>query len=174
MADAAASRTSEALEDLAKRVMEAARECRLTVAAAESCTAGAIASCLARVPGAGDQFHGSVVAYSKEMKHQLLGVSRDVLERKTAVCAEVAEAMARGLLQRAPADLAVAITGVAGPEPDEDGNPVGLIYCSVARKGGPVRSLRFHSRETKREAILADGMRAALELLLAACRERTA
>jgi nicotinamide-nucleotide amidase len=77
--------------------------------------------------------------------------------------------IARHVLARCSADLAVAITGVAGPEPDEDGNPVGLIYCASARRSGKTRSVCLHSRQNGREAILEDGICAALRLLLAEC-----
>jgi nicotinamide-nucleotide amidase len=161
-------------DELAKRVLEAAKACNVTLATAESCTAGAIASTLSASPPAGDIFHGGVVAYSKQMKEDMLGVPHDLLRDKGAVCAEVAQAMARGVLARCSADLAVAITGVAGPEPHEDGNPVGLIYCACARRNGEIRSVCLHSRQNGREAILEDGICAALGLLLAECGDRSA
>jgi nicotinamide-nucleotide amidase len=163
---------SQRSKELAERVMRAAKECRIALATAESCTAGGIATLLAEAPGAAEHFHGGVIAYTKEMKHALLGVPRSLLAEKTAVCAEVAIEMARGIVARSPADLAIAITGVAGPEPDEDGNPVGLLYCAVAERNGKVRSIGLRSAESGREAILEDGICAALELVLAACRER--
>ena len=163
---------SEKSKDLAARVLRAAKECRLALATAESCTGGAIAAQLAEAPGASDCFHGGVVTYTKDMKHALLGVPKRLLADKTAVCGEVAAAMARGVLKRSPAQLAVAITGVAGPEPDEDGNPVGLIYCAVAARNGRTRSVRLRSKKRSRKAILNEGMCAALELLLAACNEK--
>jgi PncC family amidohydrolase len=123
-------------DELAKCVLETAKACNLTLATAESCTAGAIAFALSASPPAGDLFHGGVVAYAKRMKEEMLGVPHDLLRDKSAVCAEVAQAMARGILTRCSADLAVAITGVVGPETDEDGNPVGLIYCACARRAG--------------------------------------
>jgi nicotinamide-nucleotide amidase len=86
--------------------------------------------------------------------------------------AEVAQAMARGILTRCSADLAVAITGVVGPEPDEDGNPVGLIYCACARRGREPHSVCLHSLQSEREAILEDGICAALGLLLAECSDQ--
>jgi nicotinamide-nucleotide amidase len=156
-------------DELAKRVLEAAKARNLTLATAESCTAGAIASALAASPPAGDLFHGGVVAYSKQMKEDMLGVPHDLLRDKGAVCAEVAQAMARGVLARCSA-----ITGVAGPEPDEDGNPVGLIYCASAHRSGETRSVCLHSRQKGREAILEDGICAALGLLLAECGDRSA
>ena len=85
-----------------------------------------------KAPGAGDYFHGGFVTYTKEMKNAVLSVSMELLKQKGAVCLEVAEAMAIGALKLAPANVAVAVTGVVGPEPDEDGNPVGLVFCSAA------------------------------------------
>src|SRR5262249_46197417 len=99
-------------------------------------------------------------------------VPHDLLRDKSAVCAEVAQAMARGILTRCCADLAVAITGVVGPEPDEDGNPVGLIYCACARQGREPGSVCLHSRQSEREAILEDGICAALGPLLAECSDQ--
>jgi nicotinamide-nucleotide amidase len=118
---------------LAAEVMAEARSCGLSLVTAESCTAGAVARVLSEVPGAGSHLQGGFVTYSREMKTEALGVPAQLLKQKTAVCAEVAEAMARGALKRSPAEAAVAVTGVAGPEPDEDGNPVGLLLCRESR-----------------------------------------
>ena len=94
---------------------------------------------------------GGVVAYTKEMKIRALGVPAELIQRGTAVCADVAEAMARGACRLSGAKLAVSITGVAGPEPDEDGNPVGLIYCSVARPdASKVIELRCDAKAARR------------------------
>jgi PncC family amidohydrolase len=95
----------------------------------------------------------------------VLGVPMEVLKKKGAVCAEVAEAMARGAIARSGASAAVAVTGVAGPEPDEDGNPVGLIYCAVMRRGQAPKSVRLQSNATQRRAILEDAATEALTLL---------
>jgi PncC family amidohydrolase len=92
---------------------------------------------LADVEGASDVFHGGFVVYTKAEKSAAVGVPPEVIERHTAVSREVALAMARGALERLPADVVVAVTGVAGPDPDEDGNPVGLVHiAAVSRKGG--------------------------------------
>lgn len=159
------------VDELARRVLQAARDCNVSLATAESCTAGAIAASLSAAPGAAKYFHGGVVAYTKAMKSKLLGVSPALLEEKSAVSAEVAVEMARGVLARSPADIVVTITGVVGPEPDEDGNPVGLIYCAVATRRGGTRAIRLDSKGRKRDAILEEGICAALDLLLAACGE---
>src|SRR5437764_4458500 len=120
-----------AAEDLVKR---AARE-KLTIITAESCTSGLLATVLSEAPGAATILHGGFVTYTKEHKRVALGVPEEVLRAKSAVCDEVACAMAEGALARSTADLAAAITGVAGPEPDDDGNPVGRVFIAVARRG---------------------------------------
>src|SRR4029453_4140413 len=111
--------------DFAERVMQLARERRMTIATVESCTAGSLAHLLSQAEGASDTLHGGFGVYTKENKTASVGVPPELLQAHTAVSAEVAQAMATGGLGRCPADVVVAITGVAGPDPDEDGNPVG-------------------------------------------------
>jgi len=147
------SATSHDLDDLAKRLARLAREKRLTVVAAESCTGGLLAQILCDAPGATDFFHGNFVTYTKLQKIRALGVPADLLQSKGAVCAEVARAMATGALQRSPADLSAAITGVAGPEPDEDGNPVGRVWIAVAGRGGAAQDLVHDYGDIGRDAV---------------------
>lgn len=154
----------------AEAVLERAIACGWSVVTAESCTAGALAHLLSKGEGASKHFHGGMVTYTKRMKTAVLGVPAALLRKKTAVCAEVASAMAKGALSRSPADVAVSVTGVAGPKPDEDGNPVGLIYCAVARRTGPVRTARLHCKKKSADRILEDAMHLALRLLDDACR----
>jgi nicotinamide-nucleotide amidase len=156
-------------ETLARAVLEMAKAHNICLVAAESCTAGAVASALATAPGAGEHLAGSFVVYTKEMKTAALGVPQDLLLKKTAVCAEVAAAMAMGALERSPADVAVAITGVAGPEPDEDGNPVGLVFCSTAKRGGQPLTKRFFFEGRPRESVIEAAACEALRLLLEVC-----
>jgi nicotinamide-nucleotide amidase len=152
-------------EDLVAR---AARE-KLTVITAESCTSGLLATVLSEAPGAAKILHGGFVTYTKEHKAVALGVPEELLRSKSAVCQEVACAMAEGALARSSADLAAAITGVAGPEPDEDGNPVGRVFIAVARRGGPVKCFEQNygaiGRDAVREAAMADAI-AALKRLI--------
>jgi nicotinamide-nucleotide amidase len=157
---------------LAEQVMAAAKRCNLTLVTAESCTAGRIAALLAEAPGASQYLHGGIVAYTKDMKQRALGVSAALLQEKTAVCSEVAEAMARGALHLSHAGAALSITGVLGPEPDEDGNPVGLVFCGAADRDGAIEIARLHSRADDRGAILDEAICTALELIEKLCRRR--
>jgi nicotinamide-nucleotide amidase len=100
----------------AARVLDTIRTKRLSIVMAESCTAGMLTTILSDAPGAAKHFHGGFVTYTKESKVRILGVPQGLLTAKSAVCPEVAVAMAEVALERSPADLAVAITGVAGPE----------------------------------------------------------
>jgi nicotinamide-nucleotide amidase len=148
----------------AEMIMQLAEARGLTLATAESCTAGCLALLLADTPGAGERLHGGFVVYSKEQKTAVLGVAADLIARHTAVSREVAEAMARGVIAACPADLGIAITGVAGPEPDEDGNPVGLMHIAVAHRDGDVRHRKCELGAGGREKLRGDAMTAALQL----------
>jgi nicotinamide-nucleotide amidase len=160
-----ANATDPALAEAAKQVLDQAISRKLTLATAESCTAGAMAQLLANAPGAGENFHGGFVVYTKENKSAALGVPPDLIARHTAVSAEVAAAMAQGALERCPADLTVAITGVAGPEPDEDGNPVGLVHVAVAGHNGFLIGRKHLFDENSKDSICAGILMLALDLL---------
>ena len=138
----------------------------LRLVTAESCTAGALATLLADAPDAGKVFVGGFGTYSTASKEGILGVSEDLIGRETAVSAKVATDMARGALRSTSAGLAVAVTGVAGPAPDEDGNEVGLTYIACARSEGTIRTERHVFCETSREQIRARQLEAALKLML--------
>lgn len=106
-----------------------------TLATAESCTGGMIGASLTAVAGSSSVFKGGVISYTNEVKHNLLEVSEDVLNRFGAVSAPVAEAMAAGAKMALGTDIAVSVTGLAGPGGDEFGNPVGTVfvgYCDNA------------------------------------------
>jgi nicotinamide-nucleotide amidase len=116
----------------------------LTLATAESETGGIVASRITSVPGASDVFAGGVVAYANSVKEAQLGVPAGLLEANGAVSAEVAEAMARGARERLGADVAVAVTGVAGPGGGTPEKPVGLVYLHAeGPDGGLAREFSF-------------------------------
>ncbi len=108
----------------------------LTLSAAESCTGGLLAKRVTDLPGASRVFKGGVVSYTNEVKEKALGVPAELLAQYGAVSAPVARAMARGVRALTGSDLALSVTGVAGPDSDERGNPVGLVYLALAWEGG--------------------------------------
>jgi nicotinamide-nucleotide amidase len=124
------------VDPLVRRLHERLGGSGLTLAVAESCTGGMLAAAITDQPGSSAYFKGGVVAYSNEVKERLLEVPADLLERHGAVSAEVARAMAEGAQRLVRADLAVAITGIAGPEADGTDKPVGLTHVWLAAAGG--------------------------------------
>jgi nicotinamide-nucleotide amidase len=116
-------------------VLALCRSQGLTLAAAESCTGGMVAERITSVPGSSEVFAGSVVTYSNALKQRLLGVSSELLERHGAVSQEVAAAMASGARVQLSSDVAVAVTGIAGPDGGTPDKPVGLVYLHAASPG---------------------------------------
>jgi len=152
--------------DLACSLFDILKCRQLSIVTAESCTAGRLTTVLSQVPGASDHLHGGFVTYTKAHKAKALGVSSELLSRRGAVCGEVAVAMAEGALLRSPATLAVAITGVAGPDSDEDGNPVGLVCIAVARNGQPSFHLERNYGDVGRETVTARAIEDALAVVI--------
>ncbi len=117
-------------------VLELCRERSLTLATAESCTGGLVAARLTSVPGSSDVFRGAVVAYSNDVKQEELGVGAEALGLFGAVSAEVASEMSRGVRERLHADVAVSVTGIAGPGGGTEDKPVGLVYLNASGPNG--------------------------------------
>ena len=135
-----------------------------TIVTAESITGGGIGSALTAVPGSSAVYKGGVISYTNEVKHNLLGVDYALLNTFGAVSAPVAEAMALGARKALEADVAVSVTGLAGPGGDEFGNPVGTVFIGFSDENTTtVKECHFTgSREEIREKII----QAALELVL--------
>jgi nicotinamide-nucleotide amidase len=121
-------------------VLDLCRERGLTLATAESCTGGLVAARLTSVPGSSEVFRGAVVAYSNEVKAGELGVPQALLDEHGAVSAEVAAAMAQGVRERLGVDLAVSVTGVAGPDGGTEEKPVGLVFLHASGPDGELAS----------------------------------
>ena len=135
-----------------------------TLATAESCTGGAIGATLTAIPGASAVYAGGIISYCNEVKNKLLGVPTSMLETYGAVSAPVAEAMAVGARTALNTDAAVSVTGLAGPNGDEFGHPVGTVYIGYADAR---HSLSRHFRFTgDREAVRTQAVEAALQLVL--------
>ena len=124
------------IREAAARVLDACRSRRLKVVCAESCTGGLLAGALTEIPGSSDVFDRGFVVYSNAAKQQMLGVAEAVIERHGAVSREAADAMADGALGHSAADLAVAVTGIAGPGGGSAEKPVGLVHFAAAARDG--------------------------------------
>jgi PncC family amidohydrolase len=157
--------TDGELLELANRLGSACRERSIRIGTAESCTGGLVAHLITEVPGSSDYFTGGLVTYSNDLKTGLVDVPADVLEAHGAVSAQVARAMAVGARHRLEVDLAVAVTGIAGPDGGTPAKPVGLTYVAVADPDGDdVRRYVWDSDRTGNKRLSAG---AALDLLLA-------
>lgn len=123
------------LDELARTLVKVASVRGYTIATAESCTAGLVASSIAGVPGASSVLRGGAVTYCDEVKHNVLGVSREVLETFTAVSEPCACEMAEGARSLFDADLAVSLTGYAGPGGGTEVDPTGTVYIGMSNRG---------------------------------------
>ena len=135
-----------------------------TLVTAESCTGGGIGAVLTAVPGCSAVFKGGIISYTNEVKTQLLRVNPQLLAEKGAVCGEVAEAMAVGARQALNADVAVSVTGLAGPSGDEYGNPVGTVYIGYSDQ---CRTTHAHCLfGGNRDEIRTQTIQAALQMII--------
>ena len=154
-----------ALVQSAARLIDLLRQRKLRLATAESCTGGLIAAVLTEVAGASDVFERGFVTYANQAKSDLLGVPEAVIARHGAVSEEVAALMAEGALLRAPADVAVAVTGIAGPGGGGADKPVGLVHVAAARKGASGRHKQCRFGDIGRKTIRLKAAAEALALV---------
>ena len=110
----------------------------VSIAVAESCTAGLIASKLTTIPGSSSYFNGGVVAYHNKIKTKILGVRQSIIDEKTEVSVEVVNQMAKSVLEKFDANFAIATTGYAGPAGGTDKNPIGTVFVAIASVVGVV------------------------------------
>ena len=151
----------------AAELLAALRSRGWSLAVAESLTGGLVAATLVEVPGASATLRGAIVAYATDLKGSLLGVDRDLLDARGAVDPDVARAMADGVRLRLDADVGLATTGVAGPDP-QDGHPPGTVHVAVSTPDGArVRSLTLTGdRQQVRSATVDAVLALALELVV--------
>ncbi len=154
------------LDRQAERLMRRICDAELTIATAESCTGGMFAALLTDIEGCGHGFDRGFVTYSKEAKAELLGIERQLLDLNEAVSEPVARAMAEGALARSKADIAIAVTGFAGPA--GDGCEEGLVHFALARRGQPTRHREEHFGPAGRGPVRVQSLRAMLEMIEAA------
>jgi PncC family amidohydrolase len=148
---------------LESKIGEGLRRRKLTLATAESCTAGLIAHRITNVPGSSDYFLGGIVAYANKTKLRLLDVSQEVLDRDGAVSEETAREMAQGARRALEADVGLSVTGIAGPGGGTEEKPVGLTFVGIS---GPIGTrVERHVWDGDRAANKAQSATAALRLL---------
>jgi nicotinamide-nucleotide amidase len=153
---------------LARSLLDLCRSRKLTIATAESCTGGLVAGALTDVPGSSDVIDRGFVTYSNDAKRAMLGVESSTLATFGAVSKETATQMAVGALERAGVDLAVSITGIAGPGGAVPGKPVGLVHFAVAARDGRIthRECRFGAigRSAVRQRSVVEALRMLMEM----------
>lgn len=157
------------LVEKAREVVEANRAAGRTIAVAESCTAGLVCAALTEIPGSSDVLEAGFVTYSNQSKMDLLDVSDDVLDTFGAVSIAVAWSMARGALEHSKADVAVAITGIAGPGGGSERKPVGTVVFARAKRGEDPHEVMADTREfgdLGRGGVRLQAALCALELLM--------
>ena len=154
-----------------KQTVELLKSKKLKLATAESCTGGLLFKCITDVSGSSEVFEGGVVCYSNRFKENVLGVSPETLKKYGAVSRETAREMVKGVLSLTKADIAVAVTGIAGPSSDDTNKPVGLVYIAVSDgKSTIVKKLLNNFTGDVREQNRNISADTALEMIMEAIR----
>ena len=156
------------ISSLAKIIVEQGAAKNAMVATAESCTGGMIAAALTDVPGSSAVVDRGFVTYTNEAKNQMLGVPMELIEAHGAVSAEVASAMAQGAICNSRADLAVSVTGIAGPTGGTEEKPVGLVWFGLANANGVIRVERRVFPQGSRDFVRTKATETALHMLRSA------
>jgi nicotinamide-nucleotide amidase len=162
MAEALEPALPSSIDELAKFVLKEACDRRLTLAAAESCTGGLLASLLTDIPGLSHAFERGFVVYTEDAKHELLGVAREILATDGAVSERAARAMAEGALGHSHADIAAAITGFTEGAP---GETAGRVHLACVRRGRPTVHRRCDFGDVGRAKVRLGALEAALSMM---------
>ena len=157
--------SDQELQTLAAQLGECLVALNMRLALAESCTGGWLAKIITDLPGSSSWFNGSLVTYSNEAKQQILGVQKHTLDEFGAVSAETVLEMSSGVLAHMDADVALSISGIAGPGGGSDDKPVGLVWFGLGGRDKPV-SAESYCFEGDREAVRRQAVEKALQLLL--------
>jgi nicotinamide-nucleotide amidase len=156
------------LDEQADRLMHALCDRQLRIATAESCTGGMLAALLTDIEGASHGFERGFVAYTEQSKTDLLGIDPQVLEKNEAVSEVVARAMAEGALARSNADIALGVTGFAGPAGEHE---QGLVHMALARRGKPTLHREEHFGAIGRGPVRVNALKVMLNMLEQALKE---
>jgi nicotinamide-nucleotide amidase len=157
--------TEKKISALAQQLGDCLKHRGMTLATAESCTGGWIAKAITDLPGSSDWFEGSVVCYSNALKHGLLGVADETLEVFGAVSGETVKAMVEGIFDTTAADVAVSVSGIAGPDGGSDAKPVGTVWLCWGKRGEDSFAHEFHF-EGNREAVRLQSVEEALHSVM--------
>ena len=157
---------SDAITPLAERLIETCRKRRIMLASAESCTGGLITACLTDIPGSSVAVERGFVTYSNEAKTEMLGVPAALIAQHGAVSEPVARAMVKGALVRSKAEIAVSVTGIAGPGGGSAEKPEGLVHIATANVDGAIEHERHSFGALGRGAVRALSVETALSMLL--------
>ncbi len=161
--------TEQELRDLAEQLGECMKAHDMKLATAESCTGGWLAKIITDIPGSSAWFTGSVVCYSNESKHSLLGINESTLSEFGAVSGETVLEMSDGLFARTDADVAVSVSGIAGPDGGSEDKPVGLVWLSWGKRDKSVFANPFNfdgDREDVRKQSIKQALNNLLDLLV--------
>ena len=161
--------SEQELRDLAEQLGQCLTAKGLKLASAESCTGGWLAKIITDIPGSSSWFTGSVVSYSNEAKHSLLGVNEITLNEFGAVSGEVVLEMSDGIFSHTDADVAVSVSGIAGPDGGSDDKPVGLVWLSWGKRDKSVFATPFNfngDREDVRKQSIKQALNCLLDLLV--------
>jgi nicotinamide-nucleotide amidase len=158
--------SDDEVEAAARGVLDQARARNLRVVTAESCTGGLVVAALTDIAGASDVVDRGFVTYSNDAKETVLGVPSATLAAHGAVSRQTAEAMAHGALARSPADISVAVTGIAGPGGGSALKPVGLVHFAAARRHGPLIARECRYGDIGRSEIRRRSVLEALSMLM--------
>ena len=169
MSETLAAALPDHLDEQAERLMHRLCDRELTVATAESCTGGMLAALLTDIEGAGHGFERGFVTYAEKSKTELLGIDPQVLKKNEAVSEAVARAMAEGALARSCADLALGVTGFAGPA--GEGREEGLVHMALARRGGSTMHRVEHFGAIGRGPVRVKSLKVMLDMLEQALSE---
>ncbi len=156
---------NDEIRTLAKQVIEAAGRQHLTIATAESCTGGGIGAALTSVSGSSNVFEGGIISYADDVKINLLDVPKKTIKKHGAVSQQTAKTMAEGARKALSTDIAISVTGIAGPKGGTKEKPVGTVWIGLAQKGCDTKVECFIFADKGRESVRADTTQQALKLL---------
>ncbi len=155
----------EELYKLAKTIIRSAKAKGLTIATAESCTGGWIAKYLTDIPGSSSVYKGSIVAYANEVKENLLGVSKETMIEHGAVSEQTAAEMVKNCAQAFSVDIAISVTGIAGPGGGTAEKPVGLVYMGLYI-GGEIKTEEFQFEDNGRDGVRRSAVHSGLQQII--------